>query len=142
MNFSNFRQKSSTDVVVKKYPLETLKQGNLSVGKMGEELARVYYLENGYTIVSSNVHKRFGEIDVIALKKKQYAFCEVKTRASSWFGEAVESLPWFKRKRMWRMAQYYALKHKIDPTNFRVDFIAIQVSGGTATLKHFSNIEV
>lgn len=112
------------------------------VGKFGEKLAKKYYEQLGYAFVESNFNKRMGEIDLIFQHSGGYIFCEVKTRTSRLFGEAIESLTAKKRRRILRMIQYYSLLHRIPEDRVRADFIAIQIDGGAATLEHFANIEL
>ena len=143
-----FNQKSSrnypfNDFICKQYRISEL--GDLdddSVGKLGESLAKKYYQNSGYNIVETNTRKRFGEIDIIAHNNGLTIFCEVKTRSSDRFGSAVESLTYTKKKRILRMIRYYCLKNKISDENIRADFIAIQIDGDIAEIKHFQGIEL
>ena len=52
----------------------------VSRGAAGEVLAARFLREKGYSIIGSNVHSRFGEIDIIACDTQYIAFVEVKTR--------------------------------------------------------------
>lgn len=115
---------------------------NDSVGKFGESLAKKYLENSGYKIIETNTHKRFGEIDIVAQSNGKTIFCEVKTRTSDRFGSAVESLTHTKKKRILRMIRYYCLKNRIPDGNIRADFVAIQIDGDIAELKHFKGIEL
>ena len=42
------------------------------LGDKGEILAREYLVRHGYTVVDHNFRSRYGEIDLIARKKKAY----------------------------------------------------------------------
>jgi putative endonuclease len=146
---SNFLLKKSNinltdnDFNSKKYNLsETDSLDNSSIGKLGEDLAKKHYEDLGYKIIETNARKRFGEIDIVAQNKGKVIFCEVKTRSSDRFGSAVESLTHTKKKRILRMIRYYCLKNKISNENIRADFIAVQINGDIAELKHFQNIEL
>ena len=57
-------------------------------GKWGEALAAEYLRKNGYQIVAANYHSRFGELDLVAKKKKILAFIEVKLRKNDQYGAA------------------------------------------------------
>ena len=50
-------------------------------GLAGEVLAARFLREKGYTILSSNYHSRFGEIDIIANDGPYIVFVEVKARS-------------------------------------------------------------
>jgi len=52
------------------------------LGKIGETLACEYLLNHHYTIVERNFQKRYGELDIIAVKDKILVFVEVKTGTS------------------------------------------------------------
>ena len=54
---------------------------SLSKGALGEQLAKTFLLERGYTFVQANYSTRFGEIDLIMIKDDELIFVEVKTRS-------------------------------------------------------------
>lgn len=56
------------------------------LGKLGEQFAMDYLLQNGYTILEKNWRYLKAEVDVIALKDGILAVVEVKTRSSDYFG--------------------------------------------------------
>lgn len=133
----------SNDYVCRQYVISELYGLDKdSIGKFGENLAKKYFEDSGYKIIEANARKRFGEIDIVAKIRKVTIFCEVKTRSSDRFGSAVESLTHTKKKRILRMIRYYCLKNRISEENIRADFIAIQIDGNTADLKHFQGIEL
>ena len=61
-------------------------------GKDGEELAALYLLERGYTILYRNWRHRNWEVDIIATKNKRLHIIEVKTRTSARFGHPEENM--------------------------------------------------
>lgn len=143
LNKKSSRNFLSNDFACKHYLISELVSLNKdSVGKFGENLAKKYFEDSGYKIIEANARKRFGEIDIVAKIRKVTIFCEVKTRSSDRFGSAVESLTNTKKKRILRMIRYYCLKNRISEENIRADFIAIQINGETAELKHFQGIEL
>lgn len=52
---------------------------NKQIGKIGEDLACKFLLNNGFEIIDRNYQKRIGEIDLVAFKKGIIHFFEVKT---------------------------------------------------------------
>ena len=50
------------------------------IGKIGEDMACNYLLQNNYKIIDRNFHCRQGEIDIIAVDNttKEMVFIEVK----------------------------------------------------------------
>src|SRR3989338_3683782 len=57
-------------------PRETEKQ---RIGNIGEELACMFLVKQGFTIIERNYKKKWGEIDIMAKKDKILHFIEVKT---------------------------------------------------------------
>ncbi|OHA28193.1 MAG: hypothetical protein A3C08_03465 [Candidatus Taylorbacteria bacterium RIFCSPHIGHO2_02_FULL_47_18] len=65
------------------------KTGHLRVGKVGEEVAAKYLTQNGFEIKERNYSKKWGELDIVALKDKKLHFVEVKT--VSWDSSGEEA---------------------------------------------------
>ena len=83
------------------------------IGDRGERLVAEYYRRNGYVILGRNVHTTSGEIDIIAQKKKNIVFIEVKTRTSVLFGYPEESIDEAKKDRIFRCSSEYLEMHNI-----------------------------
>ncbi len=116
---------------------------NLSVGSFGEQTACDYLRRNGYRIIARNVKMSYREIDIIASEKRTLVFIEVKTRTSHLLGGAeyaigVKKMKLFKKA----VAQYLARENELGCTDFRVDFIAIDIdlSKKTKRLAHYRDV--
>ena len=117
------------------------------IGNIGEKIA-VKYLKNcGYKILEKNFRKRYGEIDVVALKKngffsknKELIFIEVKTKTKNKGYNPEENINFRKRKNLIKTAKYYILKNKYN-INWRIDTIIIELDPITrkANLRHIKN---
>ena len=59
---------------------------HLDLGKKGEELAALFLMENGYTILFRNWRYSYYEIDIIAVKNGLLHFIEIKVRATKKYG--------------------------------------------------------
>lgn len=83
------------------------------IGKQQEQNAKSWLECQGLNVIEENFHCKGGEIDLIAVepKTKVLIFIEVKYRASSEFGQAVEFVTLSKQQRIQRCAQFYHLKH-------------------------------
>jgi putative endonuclease len=90
-------------------------------GEIGENIATKFLMKHGFTIIERNYTKKWGEIDIIALKDTKIHFVEVKSVARDLLkGEASldhwraedNMHPW-KLKRMSRTIQTYLLSEKI-----------------------------
>lgn len=96
------------------------------LGNIGERLAIRYLKSNYYTIIFHNYHCRYGEIDIIAQKKKLLAFVEVKTRSSTSFGEPIDAVTEQKRDKIIKTAYNFLGKYpEYDKYGTRFDVICI-----------------
>ncbi len=98
-------------------------------GKHGESVAEELLITCGCTIVDKNWYCRYGEIDIIAVKVHVYHFVEVKTRLSSEYGSAVESLTSSKIKNLLRSVNSYTKAKKLSDIPISIDLIAIDIDG-------------
>jgi putative endonuclease len=110
--------------------------------KLGEEIATNYLKNKGYKIIERNFRKGYGEIDIVATFQNTLIFVEVKTRTSSLYGGAIESVTYHKIKSLTKTAQFYKLIHKNFPDAMRIDAILIDLSSGDQikNIKHIENI--
>jgi len=94
---------------------------NIYLGKEGEEKAVEFLKKNGYRIIERNFRTKIGEIDIIARRKKEIVFIEVKTRSSDNFGLPEEAVGEKKLKKIEKVALMYLNSRKIDlPFTFEV----------------------
>ncbi len=110
------------------------------LGKIGETLACDYLLHHQYTILERNFQKRYGELDIVALKDNTLVFVEVKTRIGREFGLPEEAVTPRKLAEVKQTAYYYKLLHPELPESMQLDVIAIELEVDE-TLKSFSHIE-
>ncbi len=118
------------------------------LGKWGENAAADYLAAKGYEILERNVRTPYGEIDLIALlpgkspvEGDTMTFIEVKTRATSSFGNPEESVNSHKQAHMLASAQYYMQEHPEYDGDWRFDVIAIKLlnPGKPPEITHFEN---
>lgn len=114
-----------------------------SRGQKGEEFATSYLQKRGFKILERNYRIRNGEIDIIAIDKKEYAlvFVEVKTRSSEQFGTPFEAIHYFKMKALLNAAQVYKATHPKLPDLLRIDAIAVSIDreGNVTNVEHMKN---
>ncbi len=110
--------------------------------KLGEEIATNYLKKKGYKIVERNFRKGYGEIDIIATFQNALVFVEVKTRATSLYGGALEAIAYHKIKSLIRTAQFYKMLHPTLPEALRIDAILIDLDSNNKmiNLEHVENI--
>jgi len=99
------------------------------IGHQGEDLAVQELQRRGCAILARNYRTRFGEIDIVAEEGDEVIFVEVKARRSAAYGEAGESVPYWKQRRIAAMAlDYLAWADRLnDPCRF--DVVAIDGIG-------------
>lgn len=116
------------------------------LGLYGEKIAEAYLLKNHYSILDTNFHSRFGEIDIVAREQKIYVFVEIKTRISALYGEPEEALNRQKIIRIYKTVFHYFDQKNINRQNihWRIDLIAIKLASDlrVETLKHYQNIAI
>ena len=93
-------------------------------GNAGEEMARSYLIENGYTILENNWQFGHLEVDIIAQENETIVFVEVKTRATTAFGSPEQAVNKQKQRNIIRAANSYILRHNLN-YEVRFDIIAI-----------------
>jgi len=90
-------------------------------GLAAEEVGARWLETQGYTILGRNVRSRYGEIDIVARDGDTLCFIEIKARASSRFGTAVDAVTADKQRRIAREASAYLSRHPFDgPCRFDV----------------------
>lgn len=95
------------------------------LGIQAEELALQHLQQQGLKLVERNYHSRRGEIDLIMLDKSTLVFVEVRSRKSSRFGSALESVNHAKQTRIIHTAEQYLQQTSSSYQGYRFDVIAI-----------------
>jgi len=110
--------------------------------KLGEEIATNHLKNKGYKIIERNFRKGYGEIDIIAIYKNTLIFVEVKTRTTSLYGGAIESIAYHKIKSLIKTAQFYKMLHPKLPDAMRIDAILLDLNSSNkiVNVKHIENI--
>ena len=83
-------------------------------GQKGEDIASEYLQANGFKVLHRNVKTTRYEIDIIAKRKKQLYFVEVKYRSSSQQGKGYEYVTEQKLKQM-----SYAAKKWVSSEDYK-----------------------
>ena len=98
----------------------TVYKNKRAFGALGERLVAQHLEQKGYTIVSQNYQKRYGEIDIIAQKKRELLFVEVKLRNTPYFDSAQLITP-AKQKKIITVAKDYIARYTDGTYNCRFD---------------------
>jgi putative endonuclease len=122
---------------------------NKETGKLGEDFACKYLLNNNYLILATNHREKFDEIDIIARHPgRALIFCEVKTiNDFGGFSHGFmpeDNLSLAKRKKMIRASGVFLARHPglvLGSAGWQMDFIAIVLKERKVfELRHYENI--
>jgi len=109
------------------------------IGRVGEDLTSDFLKQKGFSVISRNYLKPWGEIDIVAKKDSLLLFVEVKTVTRNCVGGTVPREtgnyepednihPW-KRKRLLRVIQTYLLEQEgYDDLEWRVDVACVYLT--------------
>ena len=115
----------------------------LSLGARGERAAAKLLRRKGYTIVAGGQRSRYGEIDLIAVWRKQIVvFVEVKTRRNRRAGGPEQAVDARKQQRITRGGLEFLKAHGLLEYPTRFDVIAIIWPAGARqpeSIEHFEN---
>jgi putative endonuclease len=112
------------------------------LGQRGELFVQDYIKKQGWEIKATNVHSRFGEIDIIAQDKKELVFIEVKTRANTSYGLPQESVTSSKLRKITMTAQWYMLQQRKEGMLHRFDVFSVLEKDGILSVEHFKNVSL
>lgn len=92
-------------------------------GKIYEEKAKKFLIEQGIKILDRNFYSKYGEIDIIVEDGENIVFIEVKYRKNLNFGFPEESIDKRKRGKILKTANYYLKVKKLENKKVRFDSI-------------------
>ena len=114
---------------------------NTSVGNRGEKLAENFLKKKKYKILGRGVYTgRAGELDIIARQGQTLVFVEVKSRRSDKFGTPEEAVSFHKQENLKRAIDWYRAKHGLLRMDYRLDVIAIDLSGDEPQIRHHEKV--
>ena len=105
-------------------------------GRAGEASAAAYLRKKGWEIVAASYRCRFGEIDLIARKKRTVAFVEVKLRKNDRFAPAYEAVTERKRERLRTTAACWLAE---DGGDWDCRFDVVEIYTDSGELRHIEN---
>ncbi|SCZ04642.1 putative endonuclease [Paenibacillus polysaccharolyticus] len=111
-------------------------------GKIGEEEACRWLVNQGYSILQRNWRCRSGEVDIIAVREDLLIFVEVRSRSSnSGFGTPQESVDQRKMQQVRSTAGVYIQMSGEHTRQIRFDVIAVMMNhfGKIMSINHLEN---
>ncbi len=110
-----------------------------NLGKFAELKATEYLRKKHYKLIDFNYTSPFGEVDIIAKKRKIIAFIEVKMRNENSIASPKEFVDYSKQQKIIATAELYLSK---NPTDLQPRFDVIEVicnDGEIKSIKHLEN---
>ena len=104
------------------------------LGRLGEDLAKDYLLNNGFAILGQNYRFEKAEIDIICVKNNDIVFVEVKTRSSNYYASPIEAVHDKKQELLKSAALHFMEENqiKLEP---RFDIISIVIQDKTPIIE-------
>ncbi len=117
---------------------------NISIGRLGEQIASNYLLKRHIHIREYNFRTKLGEIDIIAEKDGKLLFIEVKTRVGDLKGKPYEAVDRRKILHMKRAAESYILQKNQKECKLSLQVISIELNKDLSVKKvlYFEDLEV
>ena len=106
-----------------------------TLGSWGEERASQFLLNEGYEIIERNWRCAEGEMDIVAREGDCLAFVEVRTRRGRNYGTPEESVTRAKQMKLAELAQIYLQEHPEWEGPWRIDVVAVELTGGQPRLR-------
>ncbi|MFZ6015761.1 MAG: YraN family protein [Patescibacteria group bacterium] len=99
---------------------------NQVLGKTGEQIAALFFTEQGYEVVEQNWRSKAGEIDLIVRKSDEWRFVEVKMRSSAAFGYPEEAVDDEKNEHFYdAISDFLAENRQINEELVHADILSI-----------------
>lgn len=106
---------------------ETRNDDKVKLGRKSEIVAVRWLKKKGFEILSRNFRRRFGEVDIIAIRGNVVYFVEVRSRkgCSMNFGKVVEAVDRRKLSKIARVGELFVMKNRLSDLDRNVLVIAV-----------------
>ena len=124
------------------------------IGEIGEEIACMFLMKHGYSIIERNYTRKWGEIDIVAKKNEITHFYEVKSvnvspetlndlknRESSII-RPEENMNPFKIRRIFNTLETYIFDKKVDNWSFGLICVFIDSANKKAKVRIYENLAI
>ncbi|UCH01083.1 MAG: YraN family protein [Deltaproteobacteria bacterium] len=102
----------------------------ITLGRLGEDLARERLKDLGYRILKTNYRCPLGEIDLVARDGDVLVFVEIKTRKNESLGQVKEAVTRRKQSQLSKVALAYMKSNNLWRSKARFDVVAIRLIDG------------
>lgn len=111
------------------------------IGKLGENTAVEYLKKKRHRILARNWQNKWGEIDIVAKRKKRIVFVEVKTLQKTQNFLPEDQINQKKKRQLVKMAQIYLLQNNLPlETPHQIDVIAVELIASEPKIRHLENV--
>lgn len=115
------------------------------IGKLGELLAKRYFLFKKFSLVNMNYHCRFGELDLVLKSKKApnfLVFCEVKSRTNPNQSDPMDILSPHQVEKILKTIHVFLEKNSYNNYDWRLDLVLVlfDLKRINKRLIHYKNI--
>ncbi len=111
----------------------------ITLGRLGEDLARERLEDLGYRILKSNYRCPLGEIDLVARDGDVLVFVEIKTRRGEYLGQVKEAVNRRKQGQLSKVALAYMKSNNLWGSKARFDVVAIGFIDGKKEIEIVKN---
>ena len=108
------------------------------VGKLGEDIAHAFLIEQGMHILERNWRYKRAELDIVAMDTNTMVFVEIKTRTDDILGSPENAVDSRKRKLMICAAIAYMHHSKHDWT-IRFDIVSVIMRPNQPQIDHIKD---
>jgi putative endonuclease len=116
---------------------------HIFIGALGEEIALNFLKNKGFSLVSRNYRKKFGEIDLIVSKLGILYFVEVKAVRGSFERDSlIGKISSRKINKLTRVIHVYLSENKILSTDWRLSGVILSIDevGKRVELEFIENL--
>ncbi len=110
-----------------------------TLGRRGETIASRYLEGKGYQILEKNYRALRGEIDIIARKRGEITFVEVKSGRSLRFGPPLERVDLRKQRQIAKVALAWLQSKGLEEVPCRFDVLSITEERGSIRIEHIQD---
>jgi putative endonuclease len=114
-------------------------QERITLGKLGEDLARKRLKDLGYRILKTNYRCSLGEIDLVARDGDVLVFAEIKTRKNESLAQVKEAVTKRKQIQISKVALAYMKSNNLWGSKARFDVVAIGLIDGKKEIEIIKN---
>ncbi|ETB64057.1 TPA: hypothetical protein DIC38_00950 [Candidatus Nomurabacteria bacterium] len=121
--------------------MKSFTSNSQKIGKIGEDLACRFLMKHGFFVLERNYTRKWGEIDIIAIKDNKIYFVEVKSKQFSFTptvqarpgqwgfetGRPEENMHIWKMQRLRRIVETYLISNRVGNREWQFDLLVVYI---------------